>query len=102
LERFADAFAPCGFRPEAFLPCYGLAEATLLVTGKRLTPRPKVISVPADALGSGKIEPEESGGPTLTLVGSGGVAEGLDVVIVDPETGAPCPADRVGEVWVRG
>ena len=35
LERFAEAFAPCGFRREAFYPCYGLAEATLLVTGGR-------------------------------------------------------------------
>ena len=33
LERFAEAFAPCGFRREAFFPCYGLAEATLLVSG---------------------------------------------------------------------
>ena len=33
LERFAETFAPCGFRPEAFYPCYGLAEATLLVSG---------------------------------------------------------------------
>ena len=34
LERFAEAFAPCGFRREAFYPCYGLAEGTLLVSGK--------------------------------------------------------------------
>src|SRR6185369_8780624 len=33
LERFARAFAPCGFRREALYPCYGLAEATLFVTG---------------------------------------------------------------------
>jgi len=33
LDRFALAFAPAGFRREAFLPCYGLAEATLLVSG---------------------------------------------------------------------
>jgi acyl-CoA synthetase (AMP-forming)/AMP-acid ligase II len=33
LERFTQAFEPAGFRPEAFYPCYGLAEATLLVTG---------------------------------------------------------------------
>ncbi|NJL28548.1 MAG: fatty acyl-AMP ligase, partial [Thermoanaerobaculia bacterium] len=36
LERFAAAFAGCGFRREAFLPCYGLAEATLFVTGGAL------------------------------------------------------------------
>lgn len=33
MERFARAFAASGFRPEAFQPCYGLAEATLLATG---------------------------------------------------------------------
>src|SRR5205085_1046776 len=35
LEAFADAFGPCGFRRDAFQPCYGLAEATLLVSGGR-------------------------------------------------------------------
>ena len=34
LEEFAEAFACCGFQREAFYPCYGLAEATLFVTGK--------------------------------------------------------------------
>ena len=33
IERFAETFAPCGFRGEAFYPCYGLAEATLFVSG---------------------------------------------------------------------
>lgn len=32
LKRFADAFAGCGFREEAFYPCYGLAEGTLIVS----------------------------------------------------------------------
>ena len=35
LERFAAAFAPCGFKSSAFYPCYGLAEATLMVSGPR-------------------------------------------------------------------
>ena len=38
LDRFAHAFAPAGFRREAFLPCYGLAEATLLVSGSPAGP----------------------------------------------------------------
>ena len=41
LARFAEAFAPCGFRPEAFYPCYGLAEATLMVTGRGPGPAPR-------------------------------------------------------------
>ncbi|HYP52685.1 MAG TPA: fatty acyl-AMP ligase, partial [Pyrinomonadaceae bacterium] len=36
LEMFAEAFAECGFRREAFHPCYGLAEATLIVSGTKL------------------------------------------------------------------
>ena len=37
LDRFAQAFAPCGFKPEAFYPCYGLAEATRQVLANGLT-----------------------------------------------------------------
>ena len=33
LQAFAERFAPAGFRSRAFCPCYGLAEATLLVSG---------------------------------------------------------------------
>src|SRR5439155_23207574 len=40
IERFTEAFAPCGFRPEAFYPCYGLAEATVFVTGGSKGARP--------------------------------------------------------------
>jgi fatty-acyl-CoA synthase len=36
LQEFADRFAPCGFRSQAFLPSYGLAEATLAVTFSEL------------------------------------------------------------------
>jgi acyl-CoA synthetase (AMP-forming)/AMP-acid ligase II len=37
LDRFARRFARCGFRREAFYPCYGMAESTLLVSGGRRT-----------------------------------------------------------------
>lgn len=33
VRRFADEFGPAGFDARAFYPCYGLAEATLFVTG---------------------------------------------------------------------
>jgi acyl-CoA synthetase (AMP-forming)/AMP-acid ligase II len=51
LKRFAIAFASCGFRPEAFYPCYGLAEATLIVTGSRKNAPPVVKRFDARALG---------------------------------------------------
>ncbi len=46
LERFAEAFAPCGFRRESFYPCYGLAEATLFVTGGDAGRWPRIESEP--------------------------------------------------------
>src|SRR5512142_858180 len=50
LDRFAETFAPCGFRREAFLPCYGLAEATLMVSGGPSSAPPVVLALSAAAL----------------------------------------------------
>ncbi|WP_435021132.1 amino acid adenylation domain-containing protein [Tundrisphaera sp. TA3] len=101
LDRFAEAFAPCGFRREAFLPCYGLAESTLLVTGRRPASGPALFAASADGLAAGRIEPAPDDGPkSRTLVGSGAIEPG--VAIVDPMTHQPCPADRIGEIWARG
>ena len=50
MDRFAKAFASCGFRRDAFLPCYGLAESTLLVSGGPAQAQPVVIAVAAGPL----------------------------------------------------
>jgi len=86
LYRFAAAFAESGFRPEAFTPCYGLAEATLMVTCKPLG-QPFAIEAAAAA---------------QPLVGAGSVPDGVRVEIVDPGSGVPCPAGSEGEIWVSG
>src|SRR6185369_12042553 len=75
LRRFAEAFAPCGFRRAAFVPCYGLAEATLLVTAAR---------------GAADAEP----------VSCGALPAGGEVLVVEPESGVPCTGEAVGEIWV--
>ena len=63
LDRFAEAFAPAGFRREAFLPCYGLAEATLLVSGGPSGSPPVVLSVDVEALGRGEVAADETTPP---------------------------------------
>ena len=103
LDRFAEAFAPYGFRREAFSPCYGLAEATLLVSGGRTTPQPLVRAFSGDALKRNRVV--ESGGAQADdthLVASGRVGAGQQLLVVDPETLAECAADEVGEIWVSG
>jgi acyl-CoA synthetase (AMP-forming)/AMP-acid ligase II len=100
IEQFARTFAVCGFRREAFFPCYGLAEATLLVSGGPYGVPLLTGSFDAAALEQHRVVAVDHDG--VTLVGCGAVAETGDVRIVDPETCLTLPPDRVGEVWVAG
>ncbi|MFN6479645.1 non-ribosomal peptide synthetase [Nostoc sp. DedQUE07] len=55
LERFAAAFADCGFRKEAFYPCYGMAETTLMVSGVQKATSPIIKTVQKSALESNRV-----------------------------------------------
>ncbi|HET8643613.1 MAG TPA: amino acid adenylation domain-containing protein [Pseudonocardiaceae bacterium] len=85
LERFAEAFAGSGFRREAFYPCYGLAEATLIVSGGPRDAAPRLVRH-ADTV----------------HVGCGTALGDQRIVIVDPATGATRPPGAEGEIWVAG
>ncbi|WP_165227155.1 non-ribosomal peptide synthetase/type I polyketide synthase [Aquisphaera insulae] len=102
LERFAAAFAPAGFRREAFLPCYGLAESTLLVAGRPVGPSWAPVTVDAHALDRGRASDPAGGAPSRRLVGHGGPLVGARVVIADRDSGLPCEEGRVGEILVAG
>ncbi len=102
LDAFTEMFAPCGFRRSAFLTCYGLAEATLMVTGIEKCSEPPHTRFDADALAEGRAEPPHPGARAVTLVGCGGPNDRHDVAIVDPDTMRRCPPARVGEIWVSG
>jgi len=114
LRAFAEAFAPSGFDPEAFYPCYGLAEATLLVSGAR--ERRPALARPfsrsslregrVEALGAAApawtvTEPADSAEQPALLVSSGQPAEDTLVEIRD-RRGLPLPEGGVGEIWVHG
>jgi acyl transferase domain-containing protein/acyl-CoA synthetase (AMP-forming)/AMP-acid ligase II/acyl carrier protein len=98
IDRFADTFAKSGFRRRAMFPCYGLAEATLIVSGAGRTSEPVSRRFDKTALEASRVEL----GDAVTLVACGRVVYEQTIAIVDPETGVPVGADRVGEIWVAG
>jgi acyl-CoA synthetase (AMP-forming)/AMP-acid ligase II/acyl carrier protein len=103
IERFTAAFAECGFRREAFYPCYGLAEATLIVTGGYKQSPPEVHSFDISSLEKNQaVETALGAEGSRMLVGSGGNLLDQQIVIADPETFANMGEGRVGEIWVSG
>lgn len=85
-ERFCERFAPLGFDAGAFHPCYGMAEATLFITGKPLASRWR-----------------QSRAPGGTPVVSCGVPRGdTQVRIVDAAAARVVEDGDIGEIWVRG
>lgn len=103
LEEFTATFAPCGFRKEAFYPCYGMAETTLIVTGGEKTALPITCNVEKAALEQNRIvKARKSKGDTQTIVGCGQSHPDQKVIIVDPQSLTLCTPEQVGEIWVAG
>ncbi len=103
LDLFARKFERCGFRYESFYPCFGLAEATLIVSGGQLGQKPVIMPVDADALANGIAkETADDAAKTRWLVSSGQNLIDQRTAIVNPETELECPEGTVGEIWVRG
>jgi amino acid adenylation domain-containing protein len=100
LKQFAEAFEPYGFSREAFYPCYGLAEATLLVSGRKNSNR--IVFSEVTASGQKPLRrPFEEGGDGQVLVSSGQFIGSGKVIVVDPETLKPCEAGETGELWLQ-
>ncbi|RZO64502.1 MAG: fatty acyl-AMP ligase, partial [Phycisphaeraceae bacterium] len=103
MKAFSEAFAISGFRNEAFYPCYGLAESTLMVTGGMKFEPPVIHRFDPLSVETGIVTLNENSSPDARqFVGSGRELDGQDVLIVDPQTFEPLPPDRVGEIWVSG
>ncbi len=107
MRAFAKRFAPAGFRAAAFYPCYGLAEATLAVSGTRETAEQyATLRLDPVVLAGGELREitnhEIPGESSLEVVSCGAAASEVEIRIIDPATGRDAGPGRVGEIWVRG
>ena len=103
IDQFSKYFAPCGFRREAFYPCYGMAEATLIVSGGFKSSPPTIKTFDGRALESNQVVdavPDEEG--ARELVGCGGNLLDQRILVADPQTLSTSGPDEVGEIWVSG
>lgn len=98
LNAVARRLAPVGFESDIWAPSYGLAEATLMVTGTPCGQGPALGRFDRDALETGLAVPAADG---VDLVGCGRPV-GADVRIVDPDTAHPLEEGHIGEIWVSG
>ncbi|MBI3695054.1 MAG: AMP-binding protein, partial [Acidobacteria bacterium] len=102
LERFAARFGPYGFRPEAMLPVYGLAESTVALSFPPLERRPKVDRVRREAFEQQRrAEPGAAGDSALAFVSVGRPIEGHEIRIVD-EADQPVGERVEGRILFRG
>ena len=103
LERFLAAFGSRGLRRSALFPCYGMAEATLLVAGGPVSRGPRILALDPGALERQQVRvaaPGDAG--ARAIVSCGPLAAGVTVAVIDPETGKRVGQDRIGEIWIAG
>jgi acyl-CoA synthetase (AMP-forming)/AMP-acid ligase II len=102
IERFAATFSPYGFDPRAMCPLYGMAEATVLISGGGRGAGPVIRTVSRKAFQRHQVAGPAGHDDAHRVVGCGRNIIGQRIAIVDPETRRRLEADHIGEVWVGG
>ncbi|HEV7419031.1 MAG TPA: long-chain-fatty-acid--AMP ligase FadD32 [Mycobacterium sp.] len=103
VRRFNEAFSQFGFKPEAIKPSYGLAEATLFVSGTPVDEPPKIVHVDRDELNRHRFVEVSGDSPSAVAQASAGkVGVAVWATIIDAETATELPDGQIGEIWLHG
>jgi fatty-acyl-CoA synthase len=102
LERFEQRFARYGFRREAQIPVYGLAEATLAVTVPPLDRGPRIDVIDREIFSAqGRAVPAAANPATIAFVSSGKTVPNHEIRVVD-DAGREVADRTEGFLWFRG
>ncbi len=102
LDRFVRMYAPHGFRKEALYPAYGLAEATLKVSGRFYTEGFIISSHGLNAEMTAQVLPDQAPKSPRALISLGKPACDMKVAIASPELRTKLEPGETGEIWVSG
>ena len=103
LDRFASRFSRSGFRRSAFLPCYGMAEATLFVSGRSQDEELRVLSLDRNELKKDRAVPvSDETESAKQVVSCGRVSDGHQIVIAHPRQPVQFGEQQIGEVCLAG
>ena len=104
MDAFITKFEPYGFRPQAFMPCYGMAESVLFVAGKKpLSETARVLKLSAADLETHTIRVmDDTDSGVRDVISCGAPGADHTVIAVDPVSLTPSGPDKIGELWVKG
>ncbi len=103
LNKFTARFSACGFHAQAFYPGYGMAEATVFITGGVSSEKPTQLNVNKRMIAEHKLElVDEADDMAIRIVACGTALPPHDVRIVNPDTGCELASGSIGEIWFAG
>lgn len=102
LKQFSDYFSSQGFSPAAWYPAYGMAEATVFVSGSCAVAGPMTRSFNAEELKLGRAIVDSTSEKTLELVGCGAATSNHTIKIVNTRLMCEENEGVIGEIWFSG
>jgi acyl-CoA synthetase (AMP-forming)/AMP-acid ligase II len=102
MAAFSQRFADCGFNSDAFTPCYGMAESTLLAACEPRTEPAQILQINRKALEQNHLSLESEPTLAVEICSSGYPVEGGEITILDPNSETQLPRDQIGEIGLRG